>query len=323
MALRDQIKTLLQEADLYRNQGLLAEAKTKYLGAADIIKANEQIKNRDSLLNAIQKKIDGLEADTVRVEQGPSSPQLSSKAQDLIQKLFTFTDANDEESQALEGAIALAKFGQFERALDELEKLLDNPHTRSEAAKGIISCHLSLEDTDRAVALYEEWVAGGTFEDGPLERLRAYLEKGLEKKGVVTSLSQPQAAEEIVEDIIDEDIVEEIEEEVDEEPPDVAKPDEEFIDISSIGITFESGPSKGSMVEFDVNFQSGNIISLIIPSKDKALIEPLEKGQKLNDIQFYSPIAIFKGKGLVSSKTQIKSGPKQGDFCLDIKITST
>ena len=322
MALKDQIKTLLQEADLYRNQGLLAEAKTKYLGAADIIKKNEQIKNRDSLLAAIQKKIDGLEADTVRVEKGPSSPQLSSKAQDLIQKLFSFTNANDADSQALEGAIALAKFGQFERAWEELETLLENPQTRAEAAKGIISCHLSLDDTDRAVALYEEWLAGDLFDNGQLERLRVYLENGLEKKGVATALSQPQATEEIVEEI-EEDIAEDIFEEIAEEPQDTGKPDEEFIDISSIGITFESGPSKGNMVEFDVNFQSGNIISLIIPSTDKALIEPLEKGHKLNDIQFYSPIAIFKGKGLVSSKTQIKSGPKQGDFCLDIKITST
>jgi len=306
MALKDQIKTLLQEADLYRHQGLLTEAKTKYLRAAEVIKKNEQIKNRDSLIAAIQKKIASLEADTERVEQGPSSPRLSDKAQDLIQKLFTFADTDNQEDQALQGAIALAKFGQFERALEELGKLLDNPQVGVEAAKNIINCHLSLSDTEQAVAQYEEWLANDRFDSSQMERLRTFLEDNLEKKGIKKSLGHSPAVEEPA-----------------EEPQDLGTPDEEFIDISSIGITFEEGPSKGSMVEFDVNFQSGNIISLIIPSQDKAMIETLDTGHKLNDIQFYSPIAIFKGKGIVSSKTQIKSGPKQGDFCLDIKITST
>ena len=98
--------------------------------------------------------------------------------------------------------------------------------------------------------------------------------------------------------------------------------DEEFLDITSIGITFESGPRKGKMVEFDVNFQSGNMLSLIISKQDQSLIEDLKAGMELKDIQFYSPIAIFNGSGVVSSKTQIKSGPKQGDYCLDIRIKS-
>ena len=99
--------------------------------------------------------------------------------------------------------------------------------------------------------------------------------------------------------------------------------DEEFLDITSIGITFDSGPRKGKMVEFDVNFQSGNMLSLIISKQDQALIEDLKAGMELKDIQFYSPIAIFNGLGVVSSKTQIKSGPKQGDYCLDIRIKSS
>jgi tetratricopeptide (TPR) repeat protein len=303
MALKDQIKTLLQEADLYRNQGLLNEARAKYRNAAEVVKKNEQIKNRESLLAAIQKKIAGLEADKTRVEKGPSSPRLSAKAQDLIQKLFSFSDENDGEGKALEGAVALAKFGQFERALTELQKLLPNAQHRVEAAKNILNCHLSMADTDQAIAQYKDWLAGDLFDSDQLERLRAFLEDNLRKHGVKKSLPKAKAAE---------------------ETKDLGRTtDEEFIDISSIGITFDSGPSKGNMVEFDVNFQSGNIISLIIPSKDKALIENLNTGYKLNDIQFYSPIAIFKGTGIVSSKTQIKSGPKQGDFCLDIKITST
>ena len=98
--------------------------------------------------------------------------------------------------------------------------------------------------------------------------------------------------------------------------------DEEFIDISSIGIYFNSGPAKGRVVEFDVNFQSGNMLSLIISKNDAKNIEAMQEGDELKDLQFFSPIAMFNGSGIVSAKSQIKSGPKQGDFCLDIKITS-
>jgi hypothetical protein len=105
--------------------------------------------------------------------------------------------------------------------------------------------------------------------------------------------------------------------------PDEAEGDQgEFLDITSIGITMEEGPSQGQMVEFDVNFQSGNMLSLIIPSKDEALIAQLQDGVRLDNIQYYSPIAIFRGAGVVASRTQIKNGPKKGDFCLDIKIVN-
>jgi len=75
-------------------------------------------------------------------------------------------------------------------------------------------------------------------------------------------------------------------------------------------------------VELDVSFQSGNVISLIVSSKDEHLIENLKVGVRLDDVHFYSPVAIFRGSGVVSAKTQIKSGPKKGDYSLDIKIES-
>jgi hypothetical protein len=77
------------------------------------------------------------------------------------------------------------------------------------------------------------------------------------------------------------------------------------------------------MVEFDVNFQSGGMLSLIISKSEKGLIDALKTGDSLDDIQFYSPIAMFKGTAVVANKTPIDTGPKQGDFCLDLKITST
>ena len=51
------------------------------------------------------------------------------------------------------------------------------------------------------------------------------------------------------------------------------------------------------------------------------MIEHLRVGTKLNDIEFYSPFAMFQGAGIVTSNTKIATGPKRGDFSLDIKVT--
>ncbi len=62
------------------------------------------------------------------------------------------------------------------------------------------------------------------------------------------------------------------------------------------------------------------MISLLISDKEKELIENLKVGVTLNDIQFYSPIAIFKGKGIVSAKTKIESGPKREITAWTLKL---
>ena len=143
------------------------------------------------------------------------------------------------------------------------------------------------------------------FSEDQLGTLRVFLEQVFENKGVDRKLTRVGKKSKAA---------------VETKPE---KKEEEFIDISSIGIYLDSGPGKGKVVEFDVNFQSGNLLSLIISKKDGKMIDHLEVENQLEDLQFYSPIAIFNGSGVVAAKSEIKSGPKQGDYCLDIKITST
>jgi tetratricopeptide (TPR) repeat protein len=310
MNLKVQIKSLLQEAEIYRNQGLLSEAKDKYKAAVDIIRVNDQLKNKQNLLEAIAQKIRLLETDSDALDRELESPALSPNAQELIKKLFSFSDKKDRDEAALEGAIALAKFGQFESALAEFGELIKKDSIRVIAAKNMMRCHLANGSLDQAVSQYHQWHSTAEFPEDQLEIVRQYLEDILKKKGKNIDLPLPtlkdssrQTGSGIAED------------EEKEEPV-------EFLDITSIGITFDSGPGKGKMIEFDVNFQSGNMLSLIISSKDEELIETLKTGIKLNNIQYYSPIAIFKGAGIVAARTQIKNGPKKGDFCLDIKIVN-
>ena len=305
MDIRLQIKTLLSEAELYRSQGLFSEARDKYHAASTMIHQIDKLKNKDGLLKAISSKIESIDAKTEKVETGPSSPELSEKGQNLIKNLFGEND--------LQKAVALAKFGQFERAIVELEALLKDDSYRVDAGKNIIRCKLATTSVDDAIDQYHQWYSGELFSGNQLASIRAYLQPILDRKGIDHPLPEPKAdpnENTSTADISSIDL-------------NLQEPEEEILDITSIGITFASGTHKGKMVEFDVNFQSGSMLSLIISKNDKGLIDTLTNGDKLDDIQFYSPIAMFKGTAVVANKTQINTGPKQGDYCLDLKITST
>ncbi|MBC2713352.1 MAG: hypothetical protein HGJ94_20855 [Desulfosarcina sp.] len=300
-----QIKSLLSEAELYRSQGLFSEAKDKYHAASAMIHKIDRLKNKDSLLKAISGKIQSLEEKTAKVETGPGSPELSKKGQNLIKSLFGEND--------MQQAVALAKFGQFERAIVELTALLKDDVYRVDAGKNIIRCKMAIASVDDAIDQYNQWYSGDLFTVSQLETIRTYLQPILDKKGIDKPLPVPVNERAELNATADSGGIE----------FSMPEPEEEILDISSIGITFTSGSQKGKMVEFDVNFQSGKMLSLIISKNDKGLIDDLKDGDELEEIQFYSPIAMFKGMAVIASKTQIKTGPKQGDFCLDLKITST
>ncbi len=300
-----QIKSLLQQAELYRSQGLLGEAKKKYKLVEELIAGSDKLPNKQKLLNGLSKKMEALNRDVENIEKAPTTPEMSAHVNELIKKLFSFSSKDkDAGNSALEGAIALAKFGQFEGALEEFEKLLNVKSQRLSAAKNILRCHLEMGDIETATEKLEKWQKGDLLVSEQIEKLTVFYDDILEKKGL--------KKEPVVEEVSAETASQE--EKFEEE--------EEFLDISAVAITFDSGPYKGEQVELDVSFQSGNVISLIISSKDETLIENLKVGVRLDDVHFYSPVAIFRGAGLVSAMTQIKSGPKKGDYSLDIKIES-
>jgi tetratricopeptide (TPR) repeat protein len=292
-----QIKTLLNEAEIYRAQGLFSDARDKYQAAASIITKIQRLKNKKSLLKTISGKIASLEETTQKVSTGPTSPELSEKGQDLIKDLFGKNE--------LEKAVALIKFGQIERAVEELTNLLTVEAYRVSAANYILQCKIRIASTDEAIEQYKDWFASDLFAPDQLEAIREYLQTILAKKGVVADLPQSVKGGSS------------------EKDPLFFEPEDDMLDITSIGITLSTGPEKGKMVEFDVNFQSGDMLSLIVSKTDETLIEDLQKGENLKNVQFYSPIAMFTGTAMVANKTKIEAGPKQGDFCLDLKVTST
>jgi hypothetical protein len=74
-----QIKSLLNEAELYRAQGLFPEAKDKYHAASAMIHKIDKLKNKENLLKAISVKFNPLKKRRKKSKPVPASPELSEK----------------------------------------------------------------------------------------------------------------------------------------------------------------------------------------------------------------------------------------------------
>ncbi|MBU1713237.1 MAG: hypothetical protein KKD47_09045 [Proteobacteria bacterium] len=321
MSIKEQIKSILQEAEIYRTQGLLNEAMIKYKIAAELIEKNVKIESGQALVDGITKKIELLKETISKYNDPDKTPKMPVEIQNLIKDKFSFSD--DKESAVLEGAIALSKFGQFERAITEFSELLKNDSLRLVAAKNIIRCYFATSSVDGALSQYEQWLKSGIFHAGQIEKIRLFLENLLKDKGIERRL--PLA--DITADISKEKVVPEettFEKPVSESMVDIPEQEEmeedEFLDINSVGIAITTGSQRRQEVVLDVAFQSGKSVSLIVPGREKILIEKFKVGLKLDDVQFYSPIAILNGSGVISAFTKISSGPKMGSYSLDLKI---
>ena len=299
MSDRQRVESLVREADIYRSQGFLVAAKQKYKELLQLIQGHGKYSKNEKLISAVKRKIRSIEKDMTEVTKADAKPQLSEETQGLIQKLFSFS--KNKETATMEGAVALAKFGQYQKALTEFMRLMNEGILPLEAAKNILRCHLSLSPPEVALTQFKSWVSRNDFPPGDLKYLRRFLKNLLDKRGVKVEIP------EIVEPA--------------GRVKRKKKAEEEVLDISSVGVPLNWGPLKGETVEFEVSFQSGNTISIVVPSDKTHLLEAFKPGFKLEDMQCYSLIAVFNGTGVVSGKSEITSGPKKGDFALDITIS--
>ena len=298
MSDKEHIKSLIREAELYRSQGLLEASMERYQEILQLVQKHERFSKRKKLIDAVRNRIRTVEENLAKIERETEQPELPEDVQNLIQRLFSFS--RNEDTAAMEGAIALAKFGQYEKAVTEFEKLLKQGTLPLEAAKNILRCHLNFSSPKVAIGQFERWVSQKEFSKGDLKYLRDFLEDIFEKRDIKADLPEVPGAP--------------------HERARTEKREEEVLDISSVGFQLQSGPLMGKRVELQVSFQSGNTVSVVIPARRKDLIDAFEPGLRLPDLQCYSLIAIFNGAGRVSGKTMITSGPRQGDYTFDITI---
>jgi len=202
MNTREDIKTLFSEIEVYRSHSLFEEAREKCQKLERLIAENDRIKNKQELLNVVEKKIRELEADARRVVNEAASAQMSNKEQALVKKLFAVPKKGGDDAAAMEGAAALLVFGQFQKALSEFNPLIKKEALRVAAAKNIIRCHVGLSSLDEAVEQYERWLAEGRFPKDEIETIHSFLQDILKKKGVDRILSKPKQAPVVKEKIL-------------------------------------------------------------------------------------------------------------------------
>lgn len=122
MSENEKLKSLIKESEIYRKQGLLKESKEIYEKALVLIQKNKDFSKNAELVDAVKDKVEDLEGELLEIEALPETPDLPPELQELIGKLFAFS--KDKDMAAIEGAVALAKFGQYEKALEEFQKLI-------------------------------------------------------------------------------------------------------------------------------------------------------------------------------------------------------
>ncbi len=299
MSDKEHIKSLLKEAEIYRKQGLLEQSIEKYEEALRLIQNHESYSKDKKLIDTIKSKIRTVEGSLVEIGQSTDTPELSQEVEDLISQLFSFS--KNKDVAAMEGAIALAKFGQYRKALVAFQRLIKEGNMPLLAAKNILMCHMTFSSPDTAIAQFRQWVSRDEFSIKDLRYIRTFLENALLKQGIKAGLPQVAGAS-----------------------PEEGKPEEEedIIDISSVTIQLTNGPRKGEIAEFQVTFQLGNKISTIISARQKGLADAFKLGLRLSEIQCFSSLAAFNGRGIVSGLERITSGPRRGDYSLDITIDS-
>jgi hypothetical protein len=299
MDITKRIQSLFNEAKVYQSQSLFAEARDKYIETARLIRKSERLKNKNKLIAIISKRLKSLEDDVNGFEKLGASPRMSLKEQDVVKESLFLSKDKKNDSYAPEVAAALLGFGQFEQAIKEFEKLLKRDSLRVAAAKNIIRCHIAVSSLKSALAEYQKWLYSDFFPSDQLEKVYFFIKGILKRKGINKTIQRREAST---------------------SDKELETEEETVLDIISVIITLDEGSEKGEGLALDVSSQTGNIISVIVSDQNQGFIDNLEVGSRLDDVQFFSPIAVLRGSGIVSGKTLVSSGQKKGSYSIVIKI---
>lgn len=302
---KSHIQSSLKEAGVYQKQGLLSESREKYQEILEVVKADKALSEDEQLIALVCDKIGEIDTALVEIENEPDTPELSGEVQDLISELFSFS--KNEDTAAVESAMALATFGQYEKALGAFQILLDRGILPLDVAKNMLQCHLSLGTHEAAISQYKDWISHRTFPGEELNRIGEFLEHILERDGIKADLPRvesPSLCEKMTskatQDISEEDVTE----------------------ILSIKIIFDCSHMQNQIRDFDVKFQLGNSVTIDIENSEKDVLSLLEHGARISKIQCYSSFYFFNAKGIISGRNLVTAGPKQGDYSVVLSLAS-
>lgn len=147
---------------------------------------------------------------------------------------------------------------------------------------------------------FNRWVSEGIFSKPELNYLRTFLRNTFEEWGINAELAELGGTLLASHSVVEEG--------------------EDPLRISSVVVRLENGFSKCKLAEFEVTFHSDSIINVVVSAEQKELVKAFRPGIRLADMQFFSPMGLFRSSGMISAMRRIRRGPKEGDYLLDINI---
>lgn len=295
----ERIDSLLNQADLYRSQGLFRQSESLYLNAQKTLEKTASFSERERIVNTVKQDLNEVRKELLELDQANAALRLPKSVQDLIKEKFSFSTSRD--SSKVEGALALIEFGQYEEALEEFFQLLDKGSFPVLSAKNIIRCYMGMSLPDVAIEQFKQWILDGQLREIELKLIKEFLETVLIKKGIKSAL--PYVGDPSFK-------IEDIEKEADDPS------------IYSAVVYYDDECSKKNRVEFDVIFKTEDTITLMIPADLEYLLGGLAPGKQLYDIQLYCPLGILRDNGTVCGMTEVKFGPRRGDYIINVRVQS-
>jgi len=166
--------------------------------------------------------------------------------QHLIKKLFSFSQT--KEASAIEGAVALAKFGHMNRLSKNFTAAGARGFARGDR-QNMIKCYAALRIPQAALVQYSKWKTRDFFSREDLKYVRAFLKTSLEKEGFKVEIPELEAM-----------------------PSLPSRPKKKNEEVSSNIRRVHSAPRWASVrqtMDFDVHFQSANTVTILIPAAQK------------------------------------------------------
>lgn len=302
MDVKKQVHSLLKEASIYDAQGLYDESKARYLDALQLIQRHaHEIDHHKEALSHISSRIKQVSNKIDRMGNESDAYQMPNIVLDVMKNHFS--SSTDKNQATLEGAMALATFGQYESALEELAKLLKHEPTRLEASKQILRCHLSKGRVSKAVDLFTHWQNSGVLDPEPMSDLRTFFQALAEERHLHIEI--PGA------------------EEITPSPERTLGPSpqlssRQYDAFHSMNVKLPRENHRYQLCEFKIRSQSGDIVNLLVSNKE--IIKDFRKGAVLDSVQCFSTNAMFSGKATVVNTVEISSGAMAGHFSIDIRI---
>lgn len=311
-------KTLLKEIEVYRCHCLFLEARKRAGELIGLIRKNNRLKNREQILNSLKMKVRQIEEEADAFEAVGLSSQLSSADRTRIRKVFSSAYETGTDASVYEAATAFLVFGQFKEALTEFRKLIKSKRFRVTAVKNIFRCYIGLSEVKQAVALYLQLQKAALFPPEELDRIHYFLQSILKMKGISKQLPKPKPSETPPPPEMPVKANPPPEEQEPPVPEEIVL--EPSLDILSVTLTYPDQHKNQKSIVLDVSFQRKNTISIIVPGKNVDLLNYLQPGKKLEDLQLNSTDVIYVDDGVVHGKTEIRVGKKQGDYTVTIKL---